>query len=138
MNELILEPYAVLQHWRCTEGLLWKAMLCDYLEQLAHACAESGPCVIGHIKALALFAGSAYVQISVISPRLPASVQGSVPPDTHELTLSLNVIVYGLEHKLVERLACETAVRAAEKWKGEVIIEATGHEQHTHHSPEEH
>ncbi len=126
MVELTLEPYAVSQHWRLpgADGR-WEGFLAEYLETLARRCAENQPCVIGHIKALALFPQNGYVQVSVVSQRLPAQVKGSVPPGCTELTLSLNVIVYGLEYDWIERLTSETALHLAERWKGEVKIEAT-------------
>ena len=146
MAELILEPYAVSQHWHLphADGK-WEVLLGEYLETLARRCTEAGPCVIGHIKALALFADSGYVQISVVSTTLPAQVKGHVPAGCTELELSLNVIVYGLEHDLVERITSETAVHLAAQWRGEVIIRATDarpssptglHTTHTHHDKE--
>ena len=53
---LRLEPYAASLHWNLprAEGQ-WEAMLAAYLETLARRCEEAGPCVVGHIKALALF-----------------------------------------------------------------------------------
>jgi hypothetical protein len=140
MAELILEPYAATQRWHLpgADGH-WEALLAEYLESLASRCAESGECVIGHIKALALFANCGYLRLSVVSSWLPASVMGKVPPGTTELTLSLNVIVYGLAYEQAEHLSRETAVTLADRWKGEVEIEATGQGPqpptgpHTHH-----
>ncbi|MCL4561021.1 MAG: hypothetical protein M1281_10440 [Chloroflexi bacterium] len=126
MAELILEPYAVSQRWRLPDADgRWEGFLAEYLETLARRCAEKQPYIIGHIKALALFLHNGYAQASVVGSDLPAQVKGNVPPGCTELTLSLNVIVYGLEYDLIERLTCETAIHLAERWKGEVKIEAT-------------
>lgn len=146
MAELTLEPYAVSQHWSLPQAdSKWEALLCEYLESLARRCNEAGPCIIGHIKALALFPDGGYVQVSVVSPTLPASVKGSVPAGCTELELALNVIVYGLEHDRVEHITRETVAYLADQWQGEVIIKATDagplsptgpHTTHTHYAKE--
>jgi DNA-binding transcriptional regulator PaaX len=124
MADLILEPYAVSQCWSFSEeNTNWESLIVEYLETIARTCVEFDRCVIGHIKALALFPGGDYLQVSVIDPDLPAGVKGHVPPGCNELRLSLNVIVYGLDHDLVGRIASETAVQIAGQRQGEVIIE---------------
>ncbi|MDR3562809.1 MAG: hypothetical protein P4N59_15420 [Negativicutes bacterium] len=142
MAELILEPYAVMQHWRLpaqqAEGGGWERLLAEYLQSLAQKCvAESKTCVVGHIKALALFPDNTYVHVSVVSPTRPASLQGRVPVGCRQLSLSLNVIVYGLEYEQIEALTNETALQLAQSWKGEVQTEKTqprpASGQHEHH-----
>ncbi len=125
MAGLILEPYAISQRWKLpqAEGQ-WEARLAEYLENLARRCSAAGPCVIGHIKALALFPEGGYVQVSVVGPALPASIQGHVPAGCTELALDLNVIVYGLAHDQVKRITRETADQLAAEWQGEVMTEA--------------
>jgi hypothetical protein len=124
MADLILEPYAVSQCWSFShENPDWEPLIVDYLEMIARTCMEFDRCVIGHIKALALFPGGDYLQVSVIDPHLPAGVKGHVPSGCTELRLSLNVIVYGLDHDLVGRIASNTAVEMASQRQGEVIIE---------------
>jgi hypothetical protein len=124
MADLILEPYAAAQRWRFSpKDTNWETLIVDYLQTIARACMEFDGCVIGHIKALALFPAGGYLQVSVIDPALPAGVKGCVPPDCAELTLTLNVIVYGLAHDLLERIAGDTAVRLADRSQGEVTTE---------------
>jgi hypothetical protein len=124
MAELILEPYAVSQRWHFAhENTHWESLIVEYLLTIARTCVEFDRCVIGHIKALVLFPGGDYLQVSVIDPDLPAGVKGHVPLDCTELRLTLNVIVYGLDRDLVERIASETAVQIACQRQGEVIIE---------------
>ena len=65
MAELILEPYAVSQHWDLRADGKWETILSEYLETLARRCHEAGPCVVGHIKALALLPAGGYVQVSI-------------------------------------------------------------------------
>ncbi|MEN6481503.1 MAG: hypothetical protein ABFD29_04930 [Anaerolineaceae bacterium] len=139
MAELILEPYAVNQHWRLPPGTIrWETFLSEYLETLAQQFEKSGKCVVGHIKALALFSNHDYVQISVISPTLPATVKGKVPLDCTALTLSLNVIVYGLAYEQLARITNETAIQLAKKYNGEVQNEEIQHRpisgQHNHNN----
>jgi hypothetical protein len=146
MAELILEPYAVSQRWRLPAGAdgRWEIFLAEYLENLARRCAEHEGCVIGHIKAVALFPGRGYVQVSAVSHKLPAQVNGRVPSGCVELSLSLNVIVYGLNYERLERLTRATAADLAAKWKGEMKIEATSHRPssdghiHPNHLTKEH
>jgi hypothetical protein len=144
MTDLILEPYAVRQHWHIpTADTHWEAILAEYLQTIASRCVESAPCVIGHIKALALFPEEGYVQISVVSPTQPAGFQGQIPAGCNELTLSLNVIVYGPPYALIQDLTREIATHLAQRWNGEVSFEDTHppmpseQHHHPHHSTKE-
>jgi hypothetical protein len=125
MAELILEPYAVNQRWRLSEGSdNWETLISEFLEDLARRCDETRTCMIGHIKALALFPNGGYLRVSVVSPTVAAEVDGSVPAGCTELVLTLNVTVYGLGHDLLEGITRETADCLTQKWKGGVTIEA--------------
>jgi hypothetical protein len=125
MGELILEPYTVNQSWRLVgDADKWETLISEFMETLAHRCAETGKSMIGHIKALALFPEGGYLRVSVVSPTLPAGVEGSVPADCSELMLTLNVIVYGLGRDALEQLTRETADHLTKKWKGGMIIKA--------------
>ena len=125
MEELILEPYTVNQSWRLVgDADKWENLISEFMETLAHRCAETGKGMIGHIKALALFPDGRYLRVSVVSPTLPAGVEGSVPADCGELMLTLNVIVYGLGRDALEQLTRETADHLTKKWKGGMTIKA--------------
>jgi len=125
MEELILEPYTVNQSWRLVgDADKWENLISEFMETLAHRCAETGKGMIGHIKALALFPDGGYLRVSVVSPILPAGVEGSVPTDCSELMLTLNVIVYGLGRDVLEQLTRETADHLTKKWKGGMTIKA--------------
>ena len=126
MADLILEAYAVSQRWRFSpKGPNWESLIVEYLETIARTCMDFDNCVIGHIKALALFPGGGYLQVSAINPELPVGVKGCAPPGCTELTLTLNVIVYGLEHDLVERIVWDSAAQLAYRWQGEVKPQTT-------------
>lgn len=123
MAELTPENYAVNQRWILSAGDgKWEALIVEYLETIARRCHETGNCIIGHIKALALFPEGGYLRVSVVSPTLPAGVEGGVPAGCTGLVLTLNVIVYGPTRDLLEKITLEAAVRLSEKWKGRVTI----------------
>ena len=125
MAELILEPYTVKQRWRLFgDADRWENLISEFMETLARRCHEPGKGIIGHIKALALFPDGGYLRVSVVSPTLPAGVEGSVPMGCTELVLTLNVIVYGVERDALERSTRETANHLTKKWKGGITIEA--------------
>jgi hypothetical protein len=126
LADLILEPYAVNQRWRFgTTDMSHGALITEYLESIARACNNAGECVVGHIKALALFPGGNFLRVSVVSPSLPADQEGDVPSGCTDLDLALNVIVYGLERAMLERIVHATAVDLTRRWKGEVEIHGT-------------
>ena len=102
----------------------WTEILMRFLETSAMLCRESGPCVIGHIKGLALLNGDRYVRVSVIIPSLPAQVETNASGDLAELTVTLNMLVYGLSKKGLEGIVKETAARPGTGWSGRVTVES--------------
>jgi hypothetical protein len=119
--ELILEPFSVVQRWTLPQtGLQPEAALKEYLEALARNCQAAGDCVIGHIKALALFPERGYLRVSVVAAHLPASIDGAAPPGCTELEVTLNVLVYGLERERIEQITRHTAQSLAQKWQIEI------------------
>jgi len=121
MAELNLEPYAEVQEWHMPEAEgRWDIMLGGYLQGLGRRCASEGPCVIGHIKALALFSGNRYVRLSVTATDIQPGIDGTVPSGCTDLELTLNVLVYGLSRGVIERITRETAEETARVWKGTV------------------
>lgn len=128
MDELILEPYAVIQDWHLREANgNWESMLGEYLQRIAQRCSASGKCLIGHIKALSIFTDKSYLRISVVAPNIPASIEGKAPPDCVHLELTLNVLVYGLERNVVEKIVNVTAREIASQRKGDVHWKNTAH-----------
>lgn len=121
MADLILQPYAVVQDWHLPgTDVHWESVLGEYLQRIAQRCAASGKCVIGHIKALSTFADQGYLRISVVAANIPASIEGKAPPRCVSLELTLNVLVYGLDRNIVEKITLETASEIARQRKGEV------------------
>ena len=122
MTALVLEPFAAKQSWRIPgEDLAWDRFLSQYLEAIAQRCAACEPYLIGHIKALALFPNRSYLQVSVVSPTIPATIKGQPQVGIHELTIQLNVLVYGLKLAQIQCLTREAAHDLAKRWEGEVV-----------------
>ena len=136
MDELILEPYVVVQHWHLPDANgNWESILGSYLQSIAQRCTTVGKCVIGHIKALSIFPDKSYLRISVVAMNIPASVEGKVPADCTDLELNLNVLVYGLERTTIEKITRQTANEIASQRKGVVNQENMNHAgEHLHYS----
>jgi hypothetical protein len=128
MSALVLEPYATQQRWQAATplpGEAWRALLAGYLAALARACAEAGPCVIGHIKALALFDSGDFLRISAVSAVHEPTVDGRVPDGLRALSLALNVLVYGLPAARLHDLTWETAAALAHEHAATVTEETS-------------
>ncbi|MGC9964918.1 MAG: hypothetical protein ABSE08_05900 [Syntrophobacteraceae bacterium] len=126
MADMILEPFAAHLFFAFPDPKRieeWAEILMRFLETSAMLCRESGPCVIGHIKGLALLNGSRYVRVSVISPSLPAQVETNASGDLAEMTVTLNMLVYGLSKKCLDGIVKETATRPGTGWSGRVTVE---------------
>ncbi len=121
MSEPTLEPFAVQQRWQLAapqSGSWWQNLLSKYIARLASACAshEAGPerePLIGHIKLLALFPDHGYLRISAVSPVHPVTCTGHVPDGLTELSLTLNVLVYGLRRNVLQKLTDDVAAELA-------------------------
>ena len=117
MTAPTLEPYATQQRWTAPAplpGAEWRALFSDALAALAQACDAAGPCVIGHIKALALFDGGGYLRVSVISATHAPTAEGRAPDDLTTLSLTLNVLVYGLPAATLHDITWQTAAALAQ------------------------
>ncbi len=135
MDELILEPYAVVQCWHLpdAEGQ-WENLLGEYLQKIAQQCTEAGKCVVGHIKTLSIFSDQKFLRVSVVGENIPPSVEGRVPPGSTKLELTLNVLVYGLKRNVIEQITKDTANQIATQKKGVVHQkEITSAGEHLHH-----
>jgi hypothetical protein len=115
----IFEPYALEQRWSAARPLdsgEWVALFGEYLALLADACAAVPASVIGHIKLLALFDGQEYLRVSVVSAAHPPTVTGAAPAGLSAITVTLNVLVYGLPREQLAALTAVTASEVAERW----------------------
>jgi hypothetical protein len=137
MSNLVFEPYAAEQRWQMPAplpGQAWQELLAQYLAALTRACTGAGPCIIGHLKALALFPAGGYLRASAISAQHPPTVDGRAPDGLQALDLTLNLLVYGLPHTALERIATEEAATLAAQRGGQVDTHTAAH----HHPPGEH
>jgi hypothetical protein len=124
MSDLILEPYSVNQLWRFGRtDVLVEDSIAAYVEAIARSCSEAGECLVGHVKALALFPDGGYFRVSVADPGSSAGREGVVPEYCTGLALALTVIVYGLERPVVEDIVWDVATDLAGRWNGSVQIE---------------
>lgn len=129
MTDLRLEPYAARLDFRLEAAApieQWKTTLAGYMQALARRCEESGPCVIGHIKALALFTDGCYLRISVVSASHPAQFDGNPPLSFKELHLTLNVLVYGLPREVLQQIVAQTASDLGPALNGHVAATSVG------------
>jgi hypothetical protein len=138
--DLTLEPYAAVLAWRFPEPVDWHELMTGCLESLAARCEAAGPCVIGHLKALALFPGEGMIQVSVVGAHLPATVQGQAPVACADVQMTVNALVYGLSRDQLARFTSEAALQLAERWKGDVVMVAGGVEGASvaGHTPHDH
>ncbi len=123
MAELIFEPFAARLRWTLPEpndGQAWSRVIATYLETLAERCDESRPSLIGHIKAFALLPGG-YLRVNVTSASA-ADVEARATEPCVELTLTLNVLVYGLPAEALASLATKTATEVASTFDGNAIL----------------
>jgi hypothetical protein len=137
MTEYHLHPLAARLRWYFPSPLApdaWAALLADTVGAVARECQAAGPVVIGHIKALALLPAGGYLRASAISAQHPVDVEAQAAPSQAltELTITLNVIVYGLPFEAARRIVTEQAGRLVEVQGGSAHIEAISEDHHTH------
>jgi len=100
----------------------WRDHLAKFLESIARRCEASGPSVIGHIKALALFDDHRYLRASVVSSRHPADLEGKPPGEFRQMEITLNVLVYGLERSVIESLVAEAGIEIEQSFGGSIQL----------------
>lgn len=111
MSDLILEPFATYVYFKFATNQSkekWKKILMQFIETLVSRCDDAGPSVIGHIKALALFPEKRYLRVSAVSSAHPPEVEGNPPDSFSEMKLTLNLLVYGLNKNLLQRITQES------------------------------
>lgn len=130
MKEMTLEPYSVRLNFKMDSPMTtteWGLMISDLMETLARNYGEAGPCVIGHIKGFARITGNGFLRISVISSDHPADVDAGFSDALSELSLTLNVLVYGHPKELLARLTRQTIDLSEKPWSQHVTMESVEH-----------
>lgn len=123
MIDMILEPYSVRQRWRFqASAAVVEEAIGAYAVAIARDCAATGTCVVGHIKALALFRHGNFYKVNVVGPDLPYDRDGAIPAACTELALTLNVIAYGIESARIAKIVQEAADRLGFEIRGAVTI----------------
>ena len=100
----------------------WRDHLAKFLESIARRCEASGPSVIGHIKALALFDDHRYLRASVVSSRHPADLEGNPPGEFRQMEITLNVLVYGLDRSAIEALVADAISEIGQSFGGSIVL----------------
>jgi hypothetical protein len=123
--DLKLEPYATRLLWELDGGggePEWGRLLIEFVERLSSRCHEAGNCVIGHIKGFAELPDGGYARVNVVSARVPADLAFHYSGSLAELTLTLNVLVYGLSAELLKKLTGVTAAETASRFGARVRV----------------
>lgn len=125
MSALRLEPFAARLYFDAPVDISagqGQKTLANYLEEIAGKCDAVGDTVIGHIKAIALFADGTYFRVSVVSAKHPAETDGNASADITAAKITLNVLVYGLSRNRLQQIAQESASQVDKTWPGELTV----------------
>jgi hypothetical protein len=125
MSALRLEPFAARLYFDTPVDISagqGQKTLANYLEEIAGKCDAVGDTVIGHIKAIALFADGTYFRVSVVSAKHPAETDGNASADITAAKITLNVLVYGLSRNRLQQIAQESASQVDKTWPGELKV----------------
>jgi len=101
----------------------WEYALCNFFIRLGENCIDGGGTLIGHIKGIAMVAGSPCVQLSLVSLNQPVSVDGSVPDATNKLQMTLNVLVFGISADDVLSALLKSRNQTTTLWQGDIDFE---------------
>ncbi len=137
MAQLNLHPCAARLIWRCNQplaGSKWALALCQFIENLGKNCISGGASLIGHVKGIATVAEQPCLQLSLVSTNYSATVDGSVPSNTDEMCLTLNVLAFGLSADKVSAVLRDTHLQALSSWPGSIEIEILPAAQEYAHS----
>ena len=134
MMEMILEPYTVRLNFKMDSPMKaaqWGLMISELMETLDRQCSQAGLCVIGHLKGFARLPDNGFLKISIISPDYPADVEAESTDDFSELSLTLNVVIYGHSKKMLAQFTRNTIDLSEKPWNGHVTMESVedGHIQ---------
>jgi len=121
--QLNLHPCAVRMSWISDEprtGSEWGSALSNFLSDLGQHCITEGGALIGHIKGIATVAGTLCLRLSLVSLSQPVSVEGSVPDNTAELDITLNVLVFGMSANALTTALGVARDRTLACWSGSI------------------
>ena len=125
MSGLSLEPFAARVYFYPQADLLTgegQKTLSDFLEAIACKCNAVEYTVIGHIKAIALFADGTYFRVGVVSANHPAETDGNSSADMTAAKITLNVLVYGLSRNHLQQIVQASASKVDKSWQGDIKV----------------
>ena len=125
MSKFSLEPFAAHVYISPQEDIPagdGQKTLVEYLETIAGKCDAGDDTVIGHIKAIALFADGTYFRIGVVSAKHPAETDGNSTADITNAKITLNVLVYGLSRSRLQQIVQESASEVNKARQGEIGV----------------
>jgi G3E family GTPase len=76
--------------------------LAELVDHVVKDLEQAGCTLIGHVKAIATSGGGGYLVVGKTDFDQPAQVKGRLPKSAESAKLTLNVIVYGVETKVIE------------------------------------
>lgn len=102
-------PVALSKKWPIHDHMQvkeddFKSSLVSQLKAIALKLNEAGCSIIGHIKAVIKTNAGGYVLISTTSVDQEPHLKGRLPNEIHHAELTINVIVYGIEKSVVEKI----------------------------------
>ena len=125
MSELNLEPFTARVYFYPQADFLTgegQKTLSGFLEAIACKCDAVENTVIGHIKAIALFADGTYFRVGVVSGNHPAETDGNTSADMTAAKITLNVLVYGLSRNHLQEIVQTSASQVDKAWQGEIKV----------------
>jgi hypothetical protein len=114
MDSLDLGTYAARFHIDLEAdraGQPLKKILPDVLSEIASGCVRSGASLIGHIKCVAEDETGGYLRCSALDQDAAPRCEGAIPDGCRRITLTLNVLVYGLGEKILQELTRDAILR---------------------------
>lgn len=125
MSALSLEPFAARVYFSTQANLPageGQKVLAEFLETIAGRCDAGGDTVIGHIKAIALFADDTYFRVSVVSAQHAAETDGNTLADITDAKITLNVLVYGLPRNQLQKIVQDSTTNVGKAWKCDIKV----------------
>lgn len=109
-----------------------RSLVSSTISKVANECMSDGAKLIGHIKCIAEVDSGKYIACSVVSAENEAMCRGELDGTSKSLNIILNVLIYGLDKKKVEKIVIRSA-KAVFQGKGmHVEFEDLEFDEHDH------
>lgn len=107
-----------------------KAAVSETISGIAVDCVEAGTRLIGHIKCIAEVDSGRYVACSAVKHDGEAVCRGEFSGSARNLTLVINVLLYGLDRERVEVIVLKRARSVARMHGGSAELEDLEYHDH--------